>query len=232
MIDTATSWFEIKDVPGTKQADIVANGVEQAWLKRYPWPKKVILDRGTEFMTEFSQMIQDDYGIKKKPITKRNPQANAIVGRVHQIIGNMSRTFEVQEDPDLDGSDPWSRILIAVKFAVRSTVYTTAKATPMQLVFGRDAMVNIPFTASCKFVEARKRKLTERNKKKENSKRIFHTYQVGDQILINQRKETKFGRNPYKGPFTVISAQDANVVVNEKNMKDTYNIRQVKPYIA
>ena len=60
-------------------------------------PQKVILDRGTEFMAEFSKMIQDDYGIKKKPITKRNPQANIIVERFHQTIGNMIRTFEVQE---------------------------------------------------------------------------------------------------------------------------------------
>ena len=89
MIDPATGWFEIKQVPGTKRADVVANIIEQVWLNRYPWPQKVILDRGTEFMAEFSKMIQDDYGIKKKPITKRNPQANAIVERVHQTIGNM-----------------------------------------------------------------------------------------------------------------------------------------------
>jgi hypothetical protein len=31
----------------------------------------------------------DDYGVKKKPITTRNPQANAIVERVHQTIGNI-----------------------------------------------------------------------------------------------------------------------------------------------
>ena len=95
MIDPATGWFEIKQVPGTKRADIVANIVEQVWLNRYPWPQKVVLDRGTEFMAEFSRMIQEDYGIKKKPITKRNPQANAIVERVHLSIGNMIRTFQV-----------------------------------------------------------------------------------------------------------------------------------------
>ena len=144
----------------------------------------------------------------------------------------MINTLEIQEDTDLDESDPWSGILTAVAFAVRSTVHTTTKATPMQLVFGRDAMLNIPFTANWKFIEARKRKLIERNNKRENSKRISHTYQVGDQILIKQRQETKFGRNPYKGPFTVISAQGANVVVNEGRVQDTYNIRQVKPYMA
>ena len=37
MIDPVTSWFEFKDVPGTKQADVVANVVEQAWLNSYSW---------------------------------------------------------------------------------------------------------------------------------------------------------------------------------------------------
>ena len=31
-------------------------------------------------------MIKNDYGIKGKPIIVRNPQANVIVERVHQVI--------------------------------------------------------------------------------------------------------------------------------------------------
>jgi hypothetical protein len=47
----------------------------------------------------------DEYGVKKKPITTRNPQANAIVERVHKVIGNIIRTFELQ-DNYLDEDDP------------------------------------------------------------------------------------------------------------------------------
>jgi hypothetical protein len=36
-------------------------------------------------------MIKEDYGVKAKPITVRNPQANAIVEQVHQVIGNFIR---------------------------------------------------------------------------------------------------------------------------------------------
>ena len=35
MIDLATGWFEIKDVPGTKKVDVISNIIEQAWLNRY-----------------------------------------------------------------------------------------------------------------------------------------------------------------------------------------------------
>ena len=63
-------------------------------------------------------MVKTDYGIKCKPITVRNPQANAIMERVHQvIIGNMIRTYEL-EDNYLDENDPWGGILSATAFAV------------------------------------------------------------------------------------------------------------------
>ena len=78
MIDSATGWFKMAEVK-TKRADIIANKIEQTWLNRYPWPEEILLDRGREFMAEFSKMILKDYGIKKKPITSRNPQANGIV---------------------------------------------------------------------------------------------------------------------------------------------------------
>ena len=60
-------------------------------------------------------MIRDDYGTTRKPITVRNPQANAIVERIHQVLANMVRTFEL-EDHYLDAVDPWKGVLSAVVF--------------------------------------------------------------------------------------------------------------------
>ena len=100
----------------------------------------------------------------------------------------------------------------------------------MQLVFGRDAMLNISFTANWKYIEERKRKLIEYNNKKENSKRREHTYQPGDLVLIKQAQDCKFGKNPYKGPCTVVSARGANVTIDKGNVTDVYNINQVKLY--
>ena len=122
MIDPATGWFEIIEIPN-KESHTVAEAVEQTWLSRYPWPTQVILDRGTEFMKDFTRMIKEDYGIKRKPITARNPQANSIVERVHQTIGQMIRTMEVQNTENVD--NPFKGILSAVCFAVRATVHTT-----------------------------------------------------------------------------------------------------------
>ena len=62
MIDPATGWVEIRAMPSAR-ADLVANQVELAWLARYPLPEKVILDRGNEFLAEFKELIEKDYGI-------------------------------------------------------------------------------------------------------------------------------------------------------------------------
>ena len=141
MIDPVTGWFEIKDIK-TKRADIIANVIEKTWLSRYPRPEKVICNRGKEFMEEFKRMIKEDYGIVQKLITTRNPQANAILERVHQTIGNIFRTQQINKI-DLDEEEPWSDILAAIAFLVRATMHTTLQHSPMQLVFGRDPFINI-----------------------------------------------------------------------------------------
>ena len=51
-------------------------------------------------------MMAIDYGIPCNSISVRNPQANAFVERVHQTIGNIIRTFKIQE-MDLDNENPW-----------------------------------------------------------------------------------------------------------------------------
>ena len=84
------------------------------------------MDKGNEFLTEFKEMIINDYGIKVKRITTKNPQANAIIERVHQTIGNILRTFKVQ-NMILDDKNPWDGILVSTMFAPRATVHTTTQ---------------------------------------------------------------------------------------------------------
>ena len=79
---------------------------------------QLIYDRGSEFKAEVHEMIKKDYGIKAKPISTCNLQANAILERIHQTIGNMIRTFKVYDNDGIDDDDPWSGILAAVMAGV------------------------------------------------------------------------------------------------------------------
>ena len=69
---------------------------------------------------------------------------NSILERIHQVIANLVSMFDLQSY-HLDEDDPWSGILEATDFEIRSTHHTTLQATPGQLIFGRDMILNTPF---------------------------------------------------------------------------------------
>jgi hypothetical protein len=85
----------------------------------------------------------NDYGIKQKVISMQSPQVNAIVEHAHQILGNLIRSFQLQNKPYYDLEDPWGGILTAVAFALRSMYHATLQAMPGQLIFGRDMVLNV-----------------------------------------------------------------------------------------
>ena len=74
----------------------------------------------------------------------------------------MIRTFRTHES-ELDKEDPWSGILGAVMFATRATVHSTNRATPMQLVFGRDAILNVKHEADWTYIKKQKDKISLQN---------------------------------------------------------------------
>ena len=56
-------------------------------------------DQGKEFIGhEFiKSIIETEYGITSKPITSGNPMSNGILEWIHQVIGNLVRTFNIQK---------------------------------------------------------------------------------------------------------------------------------------
>ena len=151
--------------------------------------------------------------------------------RVHQVIGNIIRTFELESNY-LDEDDPWKGILSATALVVRSTFHTTLRNTPGQLVFGRDMIFNIKHEANWEFIRERKQQIINKNNEAENAKRIPHTYRVGDKVLIKRGTENKY-EAPYKGPYTINQINDNGTVrIKVDNVEDTYNIRRLTPYLG
>ena len=233
VIDPATGWIEIFEIK-TKRADVLINIFETEWLCRYPWPQTMTLDQGTEFMAEFATTVKDDYGIKLRPITKRNPQANSMVERCHQTIGNIIRTF-TEDFGELDEDKPWYGIIAATKFACHATVHTTLNASPSQLVFGRDAIMNTRFEADWQTIRDRKQRRIDYNNRKENEKRIAHKYGVNDKVLLRDQNDitNKFGETEWTGPFRIveINKDSGYVRLRDGAVIRPYNIRKIKPYV-
>jgi hypothetical protein len=207
MIDTATGSFEIAEIP-TKQADFMANLLEFHWLTRYPWPREIRMDQGGEFKAKVQAALKDEYGITVKRITTRNPQSNSIIERIHQVVGDMNRVQNIRDKNNLDQGFGWTGVLSAVRQAVLSLVHTTTRATPTQLVFGHDALPNVSFQADWDYIKERKQHRILQNNKRENAKRIPHTYQLGDQVMLKEDPHHKLEGARFSGPYTVNQIND------------------------
>ena len=184
MIDPATGCSDMAQIPNITAAEI-ADITKKTWFTRYPLPQRIVFDCCTKFMSEFAKMCQNDYGLKRKPITTRNPQSNEIIKLIHQTIGNIIRTFDVY---NIVNNDPWSAILAETMFAVRATYHTTLQASTMQLVFDRDAILNTKHVSDWEHIQQLKQDQINRNNKLENMHRSNHQYKVGEKNLVEHKK--------------------------------------------
>ncbi len=112
MIDPATSWFEVVELPLVHQLKtITVNGkessivkgifdktseriarlVNKTWLSRYPRCCYIIYNNGSEFKLNFEYLCVT-YGIKRKPTMIKNPQENVVLERLHRVLSHMLHT--------------------------------------------------------------------------------------------------------------------------------------------
>ena len=87
------------------------------WLSRYPRAKNIIYDNGSEFKLHFKSLC-DSYGLKRKPTSIKNPQANAVLERIHAVVTSMMRTS------GLDNSDAITPEMIDIFFSKRRMGYS------------------------------------------------------------------------------------------------------------
>jgi hypothetical protein len=112
MINPASSWFEIAELPIVKQlrqqtvngeelliadeifdktSERIAKLVNKTWLCRYPRCCHLIYNNRSEIKMHFEYLCES-YSIMHKPTTVKNPQANGILECVHQVLGQMLHT--------------------------------------------------------------------------------------------------------------------------------------------
>ena len=100
--------------------------------------------------------------LKRKPTSVKNPQANAILERVHQTITGMLRTAEIIMADTVSESDI-ADFLTNATCAIRSTYHTVLKASPGAAIFGRDMLFDIPFIADWNKIGDYRQRQTDHN---------------------------------------------------------------------
>ncbi len=117
-----------------KSSAQISNLVYKTWFSRYPRCRYILYDNGSEFKLHF-QSLCDTYGIKHKPTSVKNPPVNAILERIHAVLGNMLRTSKLDMAQLVKASDI-NVFLSDTAWAVCSTYHTVLKASPGAAIFG------------------------------------------------------------------------------------------------
>ena len=144
------------------------------------------------------------------------------------------RTRDIRGKDDIDPDFGWTGVLSAVRHAVRSLVHTTTRATPTQLVFGRDALLNVSFVADRQCIKERKQHRILQNNKRENQTRKDYEYKIGDLVMVKDDPSQKLEGKRFMGPYTVTNVFDIGAVqltkaTNGGAVSQTWNIRLLKP---
>ena len=190
------------------------------------------MDGGTEFLRKFEETL-DNHGCERKVTTPFNPQGNSVVERMHQVIGDALRTFELEER-DLDEDDPFGPFLAATSWAIRSTYHTILEASPGQLAFGRDMLMGAKFNADWARIAQRKIDSMNKSNKRENASRIQHAYRVGDRVSLKKPgKHRRKMSSTHKGPYTVIAAHaNGTARIQRGAAREHTNTRRITPHCS
>ena len=200
------------------------------WLCRYPRPQKIIFDNGGEFKQMFKAMCEN-FGIKTHPTSSYNPQANSVFTHIHQVLGKMLRTQQIEDN--ISSQQPWENFLAAAAWAIRSTHHTTLAATPGQLVFGRDMLLNIAFKANWESICNKRQLSINTSNTKENKSRIPHTYSIGDSITITRPGLQPKLSTPSEGPHTITQVYtNGTVQILKGIVSQRIIIRRIQPFFA
>ena len=232
MIDIASTLCEIIRIDNKTSEHISMHFVNE-WLSRYPKPSRVIFDQGKEFTGRAFQSMLIQNGIKPVPTTVKNPQANAVVERLHLTIGDQIRSQAHGNPPtNVETAVEYAdTILKSAQYAMRTAVHTTLNVSPGAMIFGRDMMLPVPIVTDFNVIRMRRQAVIDEANRKENLRRRYRDYEVGDEVMI-QVFDPKKGEERNIGPFVIEQVHvNGNVTIRRNDVVyERINIRRLVPY--
>ena len=147
------------------------------------------------------ETLCDSYGLKHKPASVRNSQANAILDCVHQTIMAMPHTTELDMVDTFSESDI-ANFLTNAAWVACSTYHTELRTSPGMAIFGRDMLFDVPYLSNWTKTWEYRGQHTEHNTRWENSAHDDWDYQSSDIVLLQKdgilrKTESRYERDPW-----------------------------------
>ena len=229
IIDKRSRYPEIAFVKSTTAKSLT--DVLHKTFATYGNPPNVITDNGPPFPSQEVKNFMRENGITHHRITPIWPQANGQVENFNKPLMKAIRAAYI-EGKDLETE--------TYKFLrqYRATPHSVTKEAPADLMFGRKlqhALPHLPQEKTTKSDELTKRDFKAKEKAADyaNKRRnaTNRTINIGDQVLVKQRKKNKLSTSFDIVPFIVTDIKGSMITVKALNSDRTLtrNISHFKP---
>ena len=171
-----------------------------------------------------------DFDIKPVLTSVKNPQSNAPVEKLHQLILNMRVTKDLYNKV-FYYIDPWGETLASIAWVIRSIYHRTIMATLGQAIFGRDILFNLSPVVEWRVATDVKLRQVDIDNVRENDKRFTHDYAIGDQFYVEMK--VIYRKLYYKKQGLYIITElftNGTVRVQRGQVNGRIKIRRLKPH--
>jgi transposase InsO family protein len=94
-------------------------------------PKKIVLNRGTQFTSKFWERMHKILDTRLKFSSAYNPQTDGQTERVNQILEDMPRACAIQYGKS------WDKSLPCAEFSYNNSYQPSLKMAPFEMLYGR-----------------------------------------------------------------------------------------------
>ena len=114
---------------------VTAEGAANIYLreiwKHHGLPRRIVSDRGPQFVAQFMRELLRLLGIHRATSTAYHPQTDGQTERVNQELEQFLRIFVSERQDD------WDELLPMAEFAYNNHVHSSTQATPFMIEYGR-----------------------------------------------------------------------------------------------
>lgn len=229
----------------SKDATTVANAFVEGFVLRYGIPKEIATDRGTEFLNTVLKEVCRLLGISQLTSTAYHHET---IGSLENSHKNLNSFLRIQTNNELK---IWSTWVPYWCFSYNTTVHTSTKFTPYELVFGKICNIpsnlvkqveplynceNYPLLVKYRIQKAQDQarqnliqsKIVRTEKANQTSKSV--TYKPNDYILVKNESGNKF-QNVYNGPYIVLEDMSPNVRIIKDGKIDIVHKNRTKLFV-
>ena len=232
------------------EAITIANKLVENFICKFGIPKYILTDQGKDFMSNLLNEVSKLFKIKQINCTAYHPQSNGALERSHQTLADYLKHYTNKDQSD------WDKWLDFAMFSYNTTIHTTTKFTPHELLFGVKPNIPSSLLQSPEFkytyddyVSELKLKLQTSHKiakeniiKSKNTNKVYYdkktknnaNYEIGQNVYLQNEQTTK-GKSKklsqhYNGPYKIIEINSpVNVTLSIKNKKVKVHTNRLKP---